>query len=118
MNPQNLSAGMARCDQEIIDPGDGAAIPTTRNGIVTIISGASGETNTLARPDHVGQEIGFLMKTHGGGDRVITVTGTINQAGNNVITLGAIQDFILLRAVQRAAGLSWQVVANDGAALS
>lgn len=105
-------------NHELPDPGTGKAIPLTRNGTFAIVTGASGETNTLAAPDRAGQIIAFAMKTDGGGDRVITVASAINAAANTIITLNDIGDYVLLQSKPYSTGYRWQVVVNDGATLS
>jgi hypothetical protein len=101
----------------ISDPGTGAAIPVTRSGSVAITTAAA-ETNTLADPAFMGQWLSIFVDTYAVGNRVITAASRINQAANTVITLGAVGDFIKLEAVTIAGALKWQVVSNDGAALS
>lgn len=101
----------------IADPGTGAAIPVTQNG-VCMITTAAAETNTLAIPTFVGQELCLIMDTRVGGDRVVTSAQAINQAGNTIMTFGAAGDMIVLRAMKVGGALRWRVVANDGVALS
>ena len=43
---------------------------------------------------------------------------SINQATNTVMTFAAARDFIKLEAITVAGGLVWQVIQNDGVALS
>ena len=102
----------------LTDPGTGQAIPVTRSATINIVTGASGETNTLAIPTRVGDTLRLHMKTDGGGDRVITSAQAINQAGNTIMTFGAVRDFIVLVAVDLGGALRWQVAYNDGVALS
>jgi len=102
----------------VTDPGDAAAIPVSNAHASIAITTAAAETNTLAIPTIQGQTLSLFVDTYAVGDRVITVASAINQAGNNTITLGAAADFIKLEAVTLAGALAWQVVANDGAALS
>lgn len=101
----------------IADPGTGAAIPVTQNG-VCMITTAAAETNTLAIPTFVGQELCLIMDTRVGGDRVVTSAQAINQAGNTIMTFGAAADMIVLRGMKVGGALRWRVVANDGVALS
>lgn len=101
----------------IADPGTGQAIPVTQNG-VCMITTAGAETNTLAIPTFVGQELCLIMDTRVGGDRVVTSAQSINQANNTIMTFGAAADMIVLRAMKVGGVLRWRVVANDGVALS
>ena len=57
------------------------------------------------------------MKTDGG-DAVVTCATTVNQTGNNTITLNDAGDAVRLVAKQNGANLRWSVVSNDGATLS
>lgn len=101
----------------IADPGTGNPIPVTTSG-VCMITTAAAETNTLAAPTFVGQELTLICDTYAVGDRVVTSAAPINQAGNSVMTFGAAADFIVLRAVKIGGALRWRVVANDGVALA
>lgn len=114
----NTTTSVGPDTNEIADPGDGEAIPVTASGTVMIVTGGSGETGTLADPTFVGQRLTLTMLTDGGGDRVITAASPVNQTGNNTLTFGAVRDTIVLQAIEAAASLEWQVVANDGVALS
>ena len=79
---------------------------------------AGSETNTLAIPAFVGQTLSLYADTYAVGNRVVTSAQRINQAGNTIMTFGAVGDFIKLEAITIAGALRWQVVANDGVALS
>lgn len=100
----------------IADPGDAAAIPVTASGHVDVVTAAA-ETRTLAAPAFKGQQLLLSLKTDGG-DCVITCATTVNQTGNNTITLNDAGDAILLAAKTSGANIRWSVVSNDGAALS
>lgn len=101
----------------IADPGTGVAIPVTTDGVVPIVTAAA-ETNTLAIPSYMGQELILTMNTRVGGDRVVTASQAINQAGNTIMTFGAARDTICLRGITIGGALRWQVAWNDGVALS
>lgn len=102
----------------IADVGTGAALPVTSSYFMPITTAAA-ETNTLPIPTFVDQRISLCMIVRAVGDRVITSAQRINQAGNTIMTFGAVGDFIELKAISYTGGvLRWQVVANDGVALS
>jgi predicted RecA/RadA family phage recombinase len=101
---------------EITDPGAAGAIPVTDSGHVDLVTAAA-ETRTLAAPTYVGQLLLISLKTDGG-DCVITCATTVNQTGNNTITLGDAGDAILLVAKANGANKRWSVVSNDGCALA
>jgi predicted RecA/RadA family phage recombinase len=100
----------------IADPGNAGAIPVTASGHVDIVTAAA-ETRTLAAPSFVGQELILSLKTDGG-DCVITVATTVNQTGNNTITLNDAGDAVLLVAKANGTNKRWSVASNDGASLS
>jgi hypothetical protein len=104
-------------DQVIADPGTGQAIPVTTSGVLMITTAAA-ETNTLADPTFVGQELSLICDTYAAGDRVVTSASSINQANNTIMTFGAAADMIVLRAMKVGGNLRWRVVANDGVSLS
>lgn len=101
----------------LADPGTGVAIPVTRSATVNIVTSAA-ETNTLAIPTFTGQRLLLNMDTRVGGDRVVTSSQRINQAGNTIMTFGAAGDCIQLGAIKIAGAFRWQVLSNDGVALS
>jgi predicted RecA/RadA family phage recombinase len=100
----------------IADPGNAGAIPVTASGHVDIVTTAA-QTRTLAAPSFIGQQLLIGMKTDGG-DAVITCATTVNQTGNNTITLNDAGDAVLLVGKANGANVRWSVVSNDGAALS
>ena len=93
------------------------AIPVTHSGSFPITQDGA-ETNTLAIPTFRGQTLSIYVDTDTSGARVITSAQRINQAGNTVITLTEVGDFIELVAISIGGALRWQVIANDGAVLS
>lgn len=102
----------------VADPGDAAAIPVTYNHASIAITTAAAETNTLAIPTKVGQTLAMYCDTYAVGDRVITCAAAINAANNTIMTFGVVSDYIKLEAITLAGALVWQVVSNDGVALS
>jgi len=100
----------------ITDPGNAGAIAVTANGVCDITT-AGAETRTLAIPTFVGQEILLCLDTDGG-DCVITVASSFNQAGNTIITLNDAGDSVLLKARTVGGTRKWQLIVNDGASLS
>jgi len=100
----------------ITDPGDAGAIPVTVSGVCNMTS-AGAETRTLAIPTFIGQEITINCDTYVG-NIVVTSAQSVNQAGNTVLTFGAVRDCITLKAITVAGVRRWTVVGNDGVALS
>ena len=93
----------------IADPGTAAAIPVTASGRVEIVTGATGQTNTLAAPVFGGQQLLLGLKTDGGGNRVITVTGCED---GNTITFANAGEAVLLCAVAKGTAFVWRVTAD------
>lgn len=102
----------------VADPGTGIAIPVTRSATINLSIGAGVEANTLATPTFVGQLLVINADTVGGGTRAITASQAINQAGNTIMTFGAVRDIISLRAITVGSALRWNVLGNDGVTLS
>ena len=102
----------------IADPGTGVAIPVTQSGFCDLTVGTGAETNTMAIPTFLGQQISIVNGTNGGGTRTVTVAQAINQAGNTKMAFGAAADAITLTAFSIAGALRWRVTYNDGVALS
>ena len=96
----------------------GTAIPVTASGQMDITVGGGAETNTLAIPTYVGQQIGIVNGTNGGGTRTITASQAVNQAGNTKMAFAAAADACTLTAFSIAGALQWRVTYNDGVALS
>lgn len=100
----------------IADPGTGEAIPVTGSGYVEIAVGDAAQTNTLAIPTFIGQELTiYALSVAGTGTRTITVASPVNQTGNNTILLDAAGETIVLRAIKVGAALAWRAIATDGA---
>jgi len=101
-------------------------LPPATATAISVIQSASfqfaivaAETNTLANPLFLGQEIGLNVATlSGGGARVVTCASAVNQAGNTILTFGAVADCCILRAVLKGTDLRWILEFNDGVALS
>jgi len=98
----------------IADPGDAAALPNDQSGTCSITTSSSGETNTLAIPVRVGQQLTLNLAVDGGGDRVVTVASAYDELGSVTITLGEAGGFVTLQSIMTAAStFAWRVVAYD-----
>jgi len=100
----------------IADPGDAGAIPVTTDGVCALTS-AGAETRTLAIPTFMGQRLSLVCDTYVG-NIVVTSAQALNQAGNTIMTFGAVRDYIALEAITVGGALRWAVASNDGVALS
>tara|TARA_Y100001963_G_scaffold110598_1_gene152935 strand:- start:320 stop:655 length:336 start_codon:yes stop_codon:yes gene_type:complete len=101
----------------VADPGDAGAIAVGEYNIVCNMTSAGSETRTLAIPAIAGQTCALCCDTYGGAIAVTAASG-VNVAGNTVMTFGVVDEAIFLQAVTKAGVLRWQVVGNDGVALS
>jgi len=101
---------------DLTDPGSAGAIPVTDSGHCDLVT-TGAQTRTLAAPTYLGQMLLLSLKTDGG-NCVITCATTVNQTGNNTITLDDAGDAILLVAKANGANKRWSVVSNDGCTLS
>ena len=120
MSAHKFFATMAdpAADISIKDPGTGTALPNSKCGIVDIVTGASGETNTLAAPSKPGLFFGANLMTDGGGNRVITVAAAIDGT-NSVITMNDAGDSFMLWSVKTSTtACAWRLVYNVGCSLS
>lgn len=100
----------------IADPGNAGAISVTTNGVCALTS-AGAETRTLAIPTFMGQRLSIVCDTYVG-NIVVTSSQALNQAGNTIMTFGAVRDYIALEAITVGGALRWQVLGVDGVALS
>ena len=121
MVPEQLPSALMQAGSawEYPEPASGEALPVTKSGQFVFATGASGETNTLASPTGSGITLDLFCRSHGGGDRVVTIASAANQTGNNTLTFGATSDYCRLVSIRSAANTyRWRIVANDGVALS
>lgn len=102
----------------VADPGNGQALPANRSAAVSLTTGATGQTRTLAAPATAGLMLTLCLGVDGGGDCVVTVAAPINQTGNNTITLGDAGDTVVLTSVVIGAAKAWRLVVNDGCSLT
>lgn len=108
--------GKALLTHTITDPGNGGAIPVTKSGSLALVS-TGAQTRTLAIPTFRGQQIALYDDTHAG-NIVITSAQALNQTGNTIMTFGAVRDNCVIEAITIGGALRWQIIANDGVALS
>ena len=66
----------------------------------------------------MGQELELIADVVTAGARVVTSAQALNQAGSTIMTFAAARDYVYLRAVQVGGALRWNVVSNDGVALT
>lgn len=119
MSAHNLLQQMRDAEHVMADPGNGKGIYPDRDQCqVEFVSGASGETRSLPIPVRAGLTLTMVLRTDGGGNVVVTAASAINAAGNTIMTFADARDFIVLQAITLGSAIAWQVVSNEGVALS
>ena len=102
-----------------IDPGDAETFTIDRFGVVIpMITSSSGETRTLARPIRVGNLVTLVLKTDGGGDVTLTVTGGYNQADATSVTFGDVGDTVMFHSIEEDGVYYWRVLQYEGTGLT
>ena len=99
---------------EIADVGTGVAVPVSKSVHMPIVTGASGETNTVAIPTFAGQVLILSLRTDGGGDRVVTFASAINGAGNTIATFGTAKQTLKLLGIRSGSTYAWVIESNIG----
>ena len=104
----------------LADPGDAGTIrPTMNFQVCEMVSGASGETRTLASPNRVGIRFILRLLTDGGGNVVVTAADGLNVALNTVATYADASEFLSVVSVSTATGHRWEFMeGNAGAVIS
>jgi len=96
------------------DPGDAGTIEFKLWGqICSIVTGASGETRTLAQPVRPGIIGTVALDTDGGGDLTLTVTGGFNQPGHTTITLADAGDFVTFKSTKIGTSYVWRELGKE-----
>lgn len=108
--------GIAFPGHVIADPGNAGAIPVTKSGSVMLTS-VGVEARLLPIPTYKGQRLALNCNTFVGAITLI-VAQAVNQTGNNTLVFGAARDNCVLFAITVGGALRWQVIHNDGVALS
>jgi hypothetical protein len=117
MSAHTFLPDMATADWHLPDPGNGGALPTSKCGIVPLVT-AGAETRTLADPVRSGLFLTLAFKTDGG-DCVITADSDVTAtAGENVITFDTAGESITLFSIPVGSAFKWRVFGNQGGALS
>jgi hypothetical protein len=118
---QNIPHLLYRGPKILKDPGNAGIIrPNADLQICEMVSGASGETRTLATPTKPGIRFTLRLKTDGGGDVVVTAPAGLNVALETQATFGDASDLLSLISVTISAGSHrWQTLPdNSGTVIS
>ena len=115
MGYHNDKADLFASSERIEDPGDANSIYCGAWGaICDLVTGSSGQTRTLLQPIKSGTMVVLNLKTDGGGDCVITVTGGYNQAGDTSITLADAGDWVAFYSIDVGGSYYWRVLQEEG----
>lgn len=110
-----LAADVNSNSTTIAAAAEAALNPATSGAIALVIADAA-ETNTLAVPQFVGQELTIAVKSRAGsGSRAITVASAFNITGNTILTFDAAGEYAVLRAYELGAVLAWKLGSYEGA---
>lgn len=101
------------------DPGTGEPISVDTSASIALVVAATGETNTLAPPSYVGQQLLLYTETLGSSDtRVITASAAIAADGDDVLTFDGVGQAALLIGIEAEGSLRWSAIGLEGAATS
>lgn len=95
------------------DPGNAGTITPTMWGQVFLITTATTETRTLARPDKAGILTSVVLDTDGG-DLTLTVTGGYNAEADTSIVFADAGDMVVFMSVKTGTTYQWTVVSHEG----
>jgi hypothetical protein len=120
-SPHQVHSFLYRGSKILKDPGNAGIIrPNQDLQICEMVSGASGETRTLATPTKPGIRLVLRLKTDGGGDVVVTASAGLNVALETQATFADASDFLSLISVSiTATTYRWEVLeGNVGTVIS
>jgi hypothetical protein len=99
-SPHRVHHDLYRGPKGLKDPGNAGIIRANADlQICEMVSGASGETRTLATPTKPGIRLVLRLKTDGGGDVVVTASAGLNVALETQATFADASDFLSLISV-------------------
>lgn len=120
-SPHQVHHFLFRGPKVLKDPGNAGIIRAVADlQICEMVSGASGETRTLATPTKPGIRLVIRLKTDGGGDVVVTAPAGLNVALETQATFADASDFLSLISVT-ISGTShrWEILeGNVGTVIS
>lgn len=116
--PVSTAQGLINLANTLTPAATGAAISVASSGTMALILADTGETNTLAIPTFVGQQILLSVESITAADtRIVTSAQALNATGNTTITFALITDWVLLVAVKTNGALRWRVAGSGGVVL-
>ena len=95
------------------DPGASGTITPTMWGQQCLITTATGETRTLARPTRAGILTSVVLDTDVG-DCTLTVTGGYNQDAATSIVLADAGDMVVFLSVKTGTTYQWTLISEEG----
>lgn len=119
--PHRIHHDLYRGPKILTDPGNAGIINVNKDlQVCEMVSGASGETRTLATPTKPGIRFVLRLKTDGGGDVVVAAAAGLNVALETQATFADASDFLSLISATIAAGsYRWEILeGNVGTVIS
>lgn len=112
--PGNIHHSLYWGPHDMPDPGDAGTIRVWKDmQICEMVSGASGETRTLAAPDRPGIRFTLRLKTHGGGNVVVTAAEGLNPDLETEATFNTASDILSLVSVSTSTGYRWEIAEGN-----
>ena len=113
--PHRIHHDLYRGPKLMTDPGDTKTIrPNKDLQICEMVTGASGETRTLANPTKAGIRFVLRLKTDGGGNAVVTAAAGLNVGLDTVATFADASDFLSMISVSlTATTYRWEILEGN-----
>lgn len=118
-SPHRIHHDLYRGPKLLTDPGDAGVIRVSKDlQICEMVSGASGETRTLAIPTKPGIRFVLRLKTDGGGDITVTTANGFNSTPDTVATFADASDFLSMVSVSTSTSYRWEVLEGNVGAVA
>ena len=119
MSAHRMLYDLYRAGRVLEDEGDAGTLTVSQDmQVCPMVSAASAETRTLSQPTKSGLITTLAMKTDGGGDITVTVTGGYNADGDTAIVFSNAGEYVRFVSIDVGGSYYWRVVGNEGTDLS
>ncbi|KKK96767.1 hypothetical protein LCGC14_2659490, partial [marine sediment metagenome] len=105
-----------KAEHRLLDPGDAETISVLNKDLsyVPLVTGASLEARTLADPLRAGIRLTLALKTHGGGNVVVTGSSGVDFAGNTAMTFATAGGAVHFISIELGSAFEWRAIEADG----